>query len=130
MKFTIQVETVMRAEIEVEAESYEEAVNNLENGVYEDEIGEATEDTDDLDTTAKVLNNTFEELLKDDDETYYYITEEFKFEEDYYKLETNDDGVIVTSNEWYDKGTFYTYRDFVYEWCKEEDVRKYLDRLE
>ena len=130
MKFTIQVETVMRAEIEVEAESYEEAVNNLENGVYEDEIGEATEDTDDLDTTAKVLNNTFEELLKDDDETYYYITEEFKFEEDCYSLETNEDGIIVNDIGSYSKGTFYTYRDFVYEWCNEEDVREYLDRLE
>lgn len=55
MKFKVRVETIMRAEVEVEAENYESAVRRLDNGDYDEIIGDATANTDDLDTSAKIV---------------------------------------------------------------------------
>ena len=72
----------------------------------------------------------FEKLLDDEDELIYYLEEHFKMEDDLDDFRVIENGVIVQNIGSYESGTFYTFRNFVYCFCNEEDVQEYFDNLE
>lgn len=72
----------------------------------------------------------FEKLLADEDELIYYLEEHFKMEDDLNDFRVIENGVIVQNIGSYDSGTFYTFRNFVYCFCKEEDLKEYFADLE